>query len=100
VTTLLGRRRPVSEPEQPHRNALPRGLPGSAIVWIMPRGRKVVPAQWRARHAPVSGVTACFHLETFGLKRRQVMALTSSKSWMAELACEASMAPVPSRRRR
>ena len=35
-----------------------------------------------------------------GWRRRQVMALTSSKSWMAESACEASMAPVPSRRRR
>jgi len=34
-----------------------RRLPGSAIVWIVLRCRKVVPAQWRARHAPVSGVS-------------------------------------------
>ena len=46
------------KPEQPHRNALPRGLPGSAIVWSPPRCRMVVPAQWRARHAPVSGGSA------------------------------------------
>jgi len=48
----MARRRPPSEPEQMHWNALPRGLPGSAIVWIVPRSGKVVPAQWRARHAP------------------------------------------------
>jgi len=53
----MERRRPPSEPEEMHRNVLPRGLPGSAIVWIVPRDRKVVPAQWRARHAPVSGVS-------------------------------------------
>jgi len=51
------RRRPPSSPEQLYRFALPRGLPGNAIVWIEPRSRKVVPAQWRARHAPVSGVS-------------------------------------------
>ena len=53
ATTPMERRRPPSEPVKMHRNALPRGLPGSAIVWIVPRSRKVVPAQWRARHAPV-----------------------------------------------
>ena len=47
------RRRPPSSPEQPHRNGLPRGLPGSAIVWSPPRCLTVVPAQWRARHDPV-----------------------------------------------
>jgi len=53
ATTPMARRRPVSLPGKPHRNALPRGLPGSAIVWSPPRCRMVVPAQWRARHAPV-----------------------------------------------
>jgi len=45
-----------------HRNVQSRGLPGIAIVWIVPRSRKVVPAQWRARHAPVSGVSRALSL--------------------------------------
>ena len=40
---LLVRRRPPSEPEQMHRNALPRGLPGVAIVRSAPRCRMVGP---------------------------------------------------------
>jgi len=50
------RRRPPSWRGEPHRIGPPRGLPGSAIVWIVPRNRKVVPAQWRARHAPVEAI--------------------------------------------
>ena len=53
ATTPMARRRPPPEPEKMHWNALSRGLPGSAIVWSPPRCRVVVPAQWRARHAPM-----------------------------------------------
>jgi len=59
ATTLLARRRPLLKPGEVHRDVLPRGLPGSAIVWSPPRCWMVVPAQWRARHAPVSGVPVC-----------------------------------------
>jgi len=44
MTRRSRERRPSSEPEQPHRGVLPRGLPGSAIVWIVPGCRRVVPA--------------------------------------------------------
>jgi len=59
ATTLLARRRPPLKLGEVHRGVLPRGLPGSAIVWSPPRCRMVIPAQWRARHAPVRGGSAC-----------------------------------------
>jgi len=43
ATTLFVRRRPPPEPGQPHRNALPRGLPGSAIVRVEPCSRYDLP---------------------------------------------------------
>ena len=64
ATTPMARRLPASEPAQSHRNALPRGLPGIAIVWIVPRSRKVGPAQWCARHAPVGRHMSAFHRGT------------------------------------
>ena len=62
ATTQISRAAASLQLEQMHRNVQPRGLPGSAIVWIVPRSRKVVPAQWRARHAPVSGVSRAHSL--------------------------------------
>jgi len=53
ATTPMARRRPPPEPEKTHRNAVPRGLPGSAIVWIIPRSREVVP------HNGVPGTPRC-----------------------------------------
>jgi len=58
-TTLLGRRRPHSEPEQMYRIASPRGLPGIGIVRSELGRREVIPAQCRARHAPVK---ICFRV--------------------------------------
>jgi len=56
ATTPMARRRPPSWRGEVHREILPRGLPGSAIVLITLGRREVIPTQWRARHAPVSGV--------------------------------------------
>ncbi len=59
ATTLIRRRRPPLRPDEPHRNVSPRGLPGIGIVFDANGCREVVPAQCRARHAPVSGFSAC-----------------------------------------
>ena len=78
----------------------PRGLPGIGIVRSSLGRREVIPAQCRARHAPVSGVSACFHHWAFGWRRRHVMARTSSKRQTAFSAVEALMAPASMRSRR
>jgi len=68
VTTLLARRRPPSEPEQTTLCALPRGLPGIGIVWSAFGRREVVPAQCRARHAPVSRLSGVLSSKGFGVE--------------------------------
>ncbi len=62
----MERRRPPWLPGKPHRIVLPRGLPGIGIVSSALGRWEVVPAQCRARHAPVSGLFA-FYREHEGM---------------------------------
>ena len=68
MTTLLARRRPPSEPGEMHRIVLPRGLPGIGIVRSAFGRREIVPAQCRARHAPVSGLYGVLSSRGFGVE--------------------------------
>ena len=61
-------RRPPSEPEDAHRIVLPRGLPGIGIVRSAFGRREVVPAQCRARHAPVSRLSGVLSSKGFGVE--------------------------------
>ena len=51
-----------------HRIVLPRGLPGIGIVRSAFGRREVVPAQCRARHAPVSGLSGVLSSRGFGVE--------------------------------
>ncbi len=67
-TTLLARRRPPTELGQMHRIVIPRGLPGIGIVRSAFGRREVVPAQCRARHAPVSRLSGVLSASGFGVE--------------------------------
>jgi len=51
-----------------HRIVLPRGLPGIGIVHSAFGRRKVVPAQCRALHAPVSRLSGVLSSRGFGVE--------------------------------
>jgi len=54
ATAPMGRRRPASWIEQPHRSGVPRGEPGIGIVRGVKATGRASQAQCRARHAPKS----------------------------------------------